>query len=351
MFKEHNLGPLMLDVQGLSLTNEEREQLANPLVGGLILFSRNFQDIEQLKGLVKEIRDAAGHDLLIAVDHEGGRVQRFKEGFTHIPAMGKILPFCGNDLALAQKHSVELGWLMASELLALDIDISFAPVLDLDICSTVIGDRAFSSDPQAVKALGAAFIEGMREAGMACTGKHFPGHGSVVADSHIALPVDDREQHAINSIDRSVFDGLIGDKKIDALMPAHVIYPAFCDKPAGFSSFWLQQILRQELAFDGVIFSDDLGMEGASAAGGFIERAKAALGAGCDMILVCNNADAATLVLQYLVEEREINGESEQSLASSRRLRTMLGKAHLENELQSQSRWHEAVALVKKFNG
>lgn len=342
------MGPLMLDIQGLSLSKKEREQLSNPMVGGLILFSRNFHDIKQLSALVKEIRDSAGHELIIAVDHEGGRVQRFKQGFTHIPAMGKILPYCHGDIALAKEHCVELGWLMASELLAMDIDISFAPVLDLDICSNVIGDRSFSSDPEIVEQLAAGFIAGMREAGMACTGKHFPGHGSVEADSHIAIPIDNREQQAVNTIDRRVFDCLIGQQKIDALMPAHVIYPAFCDQPAGFSSFWLQQILRQELGFNGVIFSDDLGMEGASVAGGFIERTKAALSAGCDMVLVCNNPEGATQVLEYLTQDGENNSEAR--LLSQQRLRAMLAKPPVGDQRSNMARRRAAITLAKQIN-
>jgi len=343
------LGPLMLDIQGLSLSTQEQAQLAMPAVGGVILFRRNFSDTMQLAQLIKTIRAAAGRPLLIGVDHEGGRVQRFKDGFTHIPAMGKILPFCGGNVLLAKTHCVELGWLMASELLAMDIDISFAPVLDLDICSTVIGDRSFASDAAQVEELASAFISGMGDAGMACTGKHFPGHGSVVADSHIDLPVDNRNKEAIASVDKAVFDALIGDDKVDALMPAHVIYPAFCDKPAGFSPYWLQTILRQELAFDGVIFSDDLGMEGASVAGNFAQRTKAALTAGCDMVLVCNNPDGAAAVLDYLSSDNVSDGLV--NSLSSARLTKMLGKAVDDATLKSSARWQGAVELAQAING
>jgi len=340
----------MLDVQGLKLSESEQKQLASPMVGGLILFRRNFSDMQQLKLLIKQIRDVTGQDFIIAVDHEGGRVQRFRNGFTHIPAMGKILPFCQGDLDLAVTYAKELGWLMAIELLELDIDISFAPVLDLDICSNVIGDRSFSSEPDVVVGLGAAFIDGMSEAGMACTGKHFPGHGSVVADSHIDIPVDERDQHAFNSIDRSVFDQLIGDEKIDALMPAHVIYPAFCDKPAGFSPYWLQTILRGELAFNGVLFSDDLGMAGASVAGDFVARARAALMAGCDMVLVCNDPKGANEVLEYLINHRTLDGMSEAAIASQHRLRGMLRGAGNFDEATWSVRRLAAQELADKMN-
>ena len=340
----------MLDVKGLSLTELERQQLASPLVGGLILFARNFADIEQLSTLIKEIRTAANQALIIAVDHEGGRVQRFKQGFTHLPAMGNIISYCNNDIAKAQNVATELGWLMASELLAADIDISFAPVLDLDICSKVIGDRAFSDQSDIVIALGKSFIDGMGQAGMASTGKHFPGHGSVVADSHVAIPVDERSGDDISALDQKVFNQLIGGNKIDALMPAHVIYPALCDKPAGFSPFWLQTILRQKLAFDGVIFSDDLGMEGASVAGDFGQRTKAALSAGCDMVLVCNNSAGATEALTYL-EGHYHHIKSENEIAQSqRRLRVMLHKGVPSEDLKQSTRWKDAVRLVSQMS-
>jgi len=340
----------MLDVAGLTLSANEKQQLANPLVGGLILFSRNFDSIEQLSTLIKQIRTAASHSLIIAVDHEGGRVQRFINGFSHLPAMGKILPYCKGDLTLAKRHCLDLGWLMASELLALDIDISFAPVLDLDICSTVIGDRAFSDDPVIVSALGGAFISGMGEAGMACTGKHFPGHGSVAADSHIDIPIDHREANAIASIDQWVFDSLIGQDKIEALMPAHVIYPAFCDKPAGFSRFWLQTVLREKLGYDGVLFSDDLGMEGASVAGDFPQRTLAALSAGCDMVLVCNNQSGAQQVLDYLQRDYLNIMSEEQITKSTQRLETMLAKAQPPKNLRASSRWIAANALAQAIS-
>ncbi|MDP2560211.1 beta-N-acetylhexosaminidase [Psychrobium sp. 1_MG-2023] len=340
----------MLDIQGLSLSDKEKEQLAHPLVGGLILFSRNYSDIKQLTSLIAQIRQVTGPDFIIAVDHEGGRVQRFRAGFTEIPAMGAILKYHQGDIQKAIESSTELGWLMASELLAFDIDISFAPILDLDICSNVIGQRAFSGQPDEVIQLARGFINGMSQAGMACTGKHFPGHGSVVADSHIDLPVDDRSKQHIKSLDQSVFDSLIEAQAIDALMPAHVIYPQFCDKPAGFSKYWLQEVLRTELAFDGVIFSDDLGMEGASVAGDFCQRTQAALSAGCDMALVCNNPDAAQEVLSFAEHRYNEIVSLDAQKSSQQRLRRMLKSKQVNlKSLQQSERWDGAVAMAAKI--
>jgi len=334
----------MLDIQGLSLSAIEKTQLASPLVGGVILFSRNFDDLVQLKELISAIRNITGQQFIIAVDHEGGRVQRFKQGFTHIPAMANILKQAKGDVVQAQEMAVEMGWLMASELLSLDIDISFAPVLDVDGCSSVIGDRAFSSEPKQVAALGQSFIDGMAQAGMKCTGKHFPGHGSVAADSHIAIPVDERSQAAIEALDISVFKQLIANDKLNALMPAHVIYPAFDDKPAGFSPFWIQNVLRQQLQFDGVIFSDDLGMEGATVAGNFDQRTQAALTAGCDMVLVCNKPQGTVEVLAYLEQQfTELVSAIERD-ESAERLRQMLPTAcQSRQQLSANDRWLKAV--------
>ena len=278
------LGPLMLDLEGVELSAEERERLCHPAVGGVILFARNVASTNQLQDLLASMREVRP-ELILAVDQEGGRVRRVKQGVTALPALGKLGQWWDESPVEAMGAAKNWGWLMASEMLALGFDISFAPVLDLNVGrSRVVGDRAFHGTPQAVVALGRAYIEGMHEAGMAATGKHFPGHGWVEADSHLVIPVDERPLESIKENDLQTFRQLASH--LDAVMPAHVIYREVDALPAGFSPFWLQQVLRTELHFEGVIFSDDLTMEGASVAGGYDQRARAALEAGCDMVLV-----------------------------------------------------------------
>lgn len=292
----------MLDLEGLSVSAQEQAQLAHPAVGGVILFSRNFESPGQLQILVQQIRQFAPN-CIVAVDHEGGRVQRFREGFTVLPAMSAFGRLFHQDPKFALQLCHDCGWLMASELACFDIDISFAPVLDRDYgISNVIGDRAFSAQPEALISLASAFISGMQEAGMSSTGKHFPGHGGVEADSHHEIPVDTRQLDVLLNEDVQIFKSLIS-AGLSAVMPAHVIYPEVDAQPAGFSRYWLQDILRKQLHFEGVIFSDDLGMEGASVAGSFSKRAAAALDAGCDMVLVCNNPEGTKQVLAYLDEQ------------------------------------------------
>ncbi|MFZ5756123.1 MAG: beta-N-acetylhexosaminidase [Pseudomonadota bacterium] len=291
-------GPLMLDLAGPALDAEERQLLQHPAVGGLILFSRNIVDAAQVAALVAEVR-ALRPGILIAVDQEGGRVQRLRNGFAKLPPMKVFGALWERDRDAAVLAATECGWLMATEVLALGIDISFAPVLDLDFGqSAVIGDRAFHRDPQAVTALAGAFVHGMNEAGMQATGKHFPGHGFVAADSHHAIPVDERDIGVMETDDLVPFRKLAS--RLGGVMPAHVIYEKVAPEPAGFSRYWLKDVLRGALAFDGVIFSDDLSMEGAATAGSYPERARAALDAGCDMVLVCNRRAAAREVLAYL---------------------------------------------------
>ncbi len=290
----------MLDIADAQLSAAEAELLRHPLVGGVILFSRNYRSPQQLGELTATIRALRKPALLIAVDHEGGRVQRFREGFSPIPAMRRLGEAWDRDQAQACAAARDIAYVLASELLACGVDFSFAPVLDVDFgASGVIGDRALHSDPAAIAQLSTALIAGLREAGMASVGKHFPGHGHVRADSHLAVPVDERGYADIEAADLVPYKVLI-KRGLSAVMPAHVIYPKVDAHPAGFSSKWLRQILRIELNFDGMIFSDDLSMEGASVAGGVVERGTAALAAGCDMVLLCNAPEAATRLLDGL---------------------------------------------------
>lgn len=295
-------GILMLDLDGTELTADERILLAEPAVGGVILFARNVQDREQVTRLVADIRSCRP-ELLIAVDQEGGRVQRLREGFTRLPPMAHFGEMYAHDPKRALALSRDCGWLMASEVLATGIDFSFAPVLDLGRpISRVIGNRAFSESPAVTAALATEFLKGMKAAGMASTGKHFPGHGGVAADSHTDIPKDTRSLTDIRNEDMLPFVECM--PLLDAIMPAHVIYPAADANCAGFSPYWLQTVLRGELGFEGVIFSDDLVMAGAATVGGMAERVDAALEAGCDMLLVCNSRELALEALNHIYRRK-----------------------------------------------
>jgi beta-N-acetylhexosaminidase len=293
------LGPLMIDVQGTSLTQEDRELLTNPLVGGLILFTRNFASIEQLEELIREARSVRTPPLLIGVDHEGGRVQRFRKDFTVLPSMRTVGRQYDIDQASGRQLARQCGWLLASELRGVGVDISFAPVVDLDYgVSSVIGDRAFHKDPRVVAELAIAFLNGMREAGMIGTAKHFPGHGAVAPDSHVAMPVDRRELADLDE-DLYPYQRLI-DNGLASIMAAHVVFSAVDPLPAGFSRRWLQGELRGRMGFTGAIFSDDLNMAGAGIVGDMPERVRAALAAGCDMVPCCNNRQGVLQVIDSL---------------------------------------------------
>ena len=292
------LGPVMLDVVGKSLSDDDLRRLHHPLTGGVILFARNYESRAQVTALCAAIHHARP-GMLIAVDHEGGRVQRFRsDGFTRLPAMRALGQLWDRDVLQSCKVATALGYVLAAELRACGVDLSFTPVLDLDYGpSEVIGDRAFHRDPRVVTMLAKSINHGLLQAGMANCGKHFPGHGFVAADSHIAIPVDERDPKDILKEDAAPY-GWLG-MSLSAVMPAHVIYPFFDSQPAGFSRKWLS-LLRDELGFEGVIFSDDLSMEGASVAGNVVQGAHAALSAGCDMVLVCNSPDKADQLLDGL---------------------------------------------------
>lgn len=295
-----SLGPVMLDLEGLELTPEERELLRHPQTGGVILFARNYADPQQLKALTRSIHQLRTPHPVIAVDQEGGRVQRFRAGFTQLPPPAALGGLYGRDKAKGLAAAAELGWLMAAEVLQHGLDISFAPVLDLDHgVSGVIGDRAFHRDPEVVARLGQAYIRGMREAGMAATGKHFPGHGAVREDSHTEKPRDTRRLADLMLADIVPFERLI-PHGLAGIMPAHVVYETVDSRPAGYSRRWVQDILRERLGFQGVIFSDDLCMAGAELGSCHADRAELALQAGCDMVLVCNHRAAAVEVLESL---------------------------------------------------
>lgn len=293
------IGALMLDIAGTTLTQEDIELLSAAQVGGVILFARNIESPQQVRALTDHMRQVRP-DLLIAVDQEGGRVQRLKNGFTLLPAMGRFGDLYQTDPTQALSLAEDCGWLMATEVLAVGIDFSFAPVLDINAISDVIGDRAFAHNTQDIIPLARAFLTGMKRAGMASTGKHFPGHGSVKADSHVAAAVDSRSFAEIEQQDMQSFVQL--QDQLDALMPAHVIYDQVDPHPAGFSEFWIQTVLRQQLNFDGVLFSDDLSMQAACVAGGADARIQAALTAGCDMGLVCNDRASACIALAGMTD-------------------------------------------------
>jgi beta-N-acetylhexosaminidase len=337
------IGSLMLDIEGTELSSEDEEILSHPLTGGIILFTRNFESQKQVQELCSSIRKTAGKNILIAVDQEGGRVQRFHKEYTTLPAMGQF-----KNLGLSESETLDklnqTGWLMAAELIASGIDISFAPVLDVDSgISTVIGDRGFSAFPQQIINYSSAFIQGMSKAGMSATGKHFPGHGSTKADSHFELPVDNRTIKQIRELDLSVFVALC-NQGLAAIMPAHVIYPEVDSTPACFSTFWLQTILRKELNFNGTIFSDDLSMAGAKVLGDVTTRAKEASKAGCDMILCCNDRNASIELLDNLPQEKNIDSMARIDKMSSK------SSAYSFEELQQLKSWQDINAMLIQLN-
>lgn len=325
-------GSLMVDVAGTWLSAEDRHLLRQPEVGGLIIFARNIDHPRQVRELTASIR-ALRPDLILAVDQEGGRVQRLRQGFVRLPAMRRIA-----EVADAEALAEQCGWVMASEVLGVGLDISFAPVLDVDHQrSAVVGQRAFEGDPERAAVLAGAFIRGMAQAGMAACGKHFPGHGWAEADSHVAIPVDERDLPTLRQHDLVPFSRLLG--QLAAVMPAHVIYPKVDDRPAGFSRRWLQEILRGEMGFGGVIFSDDLSMAGAHVAGDAAARIEAAFIAGCDMGLVCNDRAAAELAL---------SAAQRLKVKPAARIARMAGRATPGLEYRQHPRWLQAVGSLRQ---
>lgn len=334
----------MLDLRGTELDQDELELLRHPLVGGVILFSRNYQKPEQVTHLCRRIHTLRNPPLLIGIDHEGGRVQRFHDSFTPLPACHCYGEVYDGDAGRGARITEQAGWLMASELLAVGVDFSFAPVLDLDKgISQVIGDRAFHRDPDTVTVLAKAFMKGVKHAGMAAVGKHFPGHGAVKEDSHVEVPEDKRNFDDIYMSDLVPFERMIL-AGLPAVMPAHVIYPEVDNTPAGFSRIWLQQILRQRLGFQGVIFSDDISMAGADHAGDYPDRAMAALDAGCDMVLICNNQEAAMNVIYSI--------EYETHPVSQARLMRMHGRGSGVdfNDLKRDQEWQAVAKLITSLD-
>ena len=337
-------GPVMLDVVGVTLSDDDERRIAHPLTGGVILFARNYQNRAQLTALTEHIRGLRD-DIIIAVDHEGGRVQRFRgDGFTALPPMRRLGELWDADVLQATRLATSIGYVIACELRASGVDLSFTPVLDLDYgVSKAIGDRALHRDPRVVTLLAKSLNHGLALAGMANCGKHFPGHGYVEADSHLAIPVDTRTLEQILGEDAQPYSWL--GLSLSAVMPAHVIYPAVDSRPAGFSKIWLQKILRRQLGFEGLIFSDDLSMEGARFVGDMVQAAQAALEAGCDMVLVCNQPVQADAVLAGLKPPR--------SKAVQQRIKqlTARGRATRWGKLERQPSYLSAVKQIQEVFG
>lgn len=340
------MGPLMLDLLDCELSQVEQELLQHPTCGGVILFTRNFHDVEQISHLCQQIRRFARNEVIIAVDHEGGRVQRFREGFSAIPAMGRILTVAKGDMTKACEYAQQLGFLMACEVQTAGMDISFAPVLDIAGICAVVGNRGFSDNGAHITALAGSFIDGMNSAGMKATGKHFPGHGGVAEDTHVDLAVDNRSKEDIFARDLTIFKTLMQQGKLAGIMPAHVVYPAVDEQqPAGFSPVWIKDILRQQLNFSGVVFSDDLSMHGASVAGNAIERTIQALEAGCDMALCCNDRAAVEQILDNLPSESaQVLNTRETKVAPLR----AKPDCHW-HELKNNAQWQAAQRILAKF--
>jgi beta-N-acetylhexosaminidase len=338
-----SLGPVMLDIDGLALSPADRDILREPAVGGVILFARNFESLDQVTDLVSEIRALRSPPLLIAVDHEGGRVQRFREGFTIMPPMRHIGREYDRDRESGLKVARQAGWLIASELRAAGIDLCFAPCVDLDWgISEIIGNRSFHRKPDAVSELAEAFARGLRSAGMAAVAKHFPGHGAVVADSHLRLPVDRRDYGLILD-DMRPYERMMNTGVVAGVMLAHIVYREIDGMPAGFSEYWIQRELRSRLGFGGAVFCDDLTMKATASYGSMAERARLSLNAGCDMILVCNDRDAAHQAVDAL-------NDYSNPLSLVRLARLHGTGQMLRESLLASEEWQEANTLFAKWS-
>jgi beta-N-acetylhexosaminidase len=332
------LGPLLIGLHGLEVSKEENEWLRHPAVGGVVLFTRNYEDTAQLKDLTASIVELAGRDLLICVDHEGGRVQRFKDGFTPLPPLAILGRIFAESPELACDYAYRHGRVMATELLLCGVDMSFAPVLDIGLRSVVIGDRAFAELPAVIIELARAYIGGMHDAGMCATGKHFPGHGSVEADSHTDDVRDPRTMEQIEKTDLLPFAAL--GSELDALMMAHVLYPSVDQLPAGYSPFWIKTVLRQQLGYKGTVFSDDLGMFAAKIAGSLVDRVRISLEAGCDSALICHPDDV-----------RKLLGQSDDAYANADyALRRLKGKpVPTGDELETVGEWRQWKSSIRQL--
>ncbi|MBS0289460.1 MAG: beta-N-acetylhexosaminidase [Proteobacteria bacterium] len=335
------IGPVILDIEGLTLTPEEEEIVLHPQVGGVIFFSRNYESPEQIWQLSSRLK-ALRSDLVLCVDQEGGRVQRFKKGCTLLPklkVLGELFDANVYPLAKVQEISEKLGYLMALEVRSLGVDLSFAPVLDLDLgLSEVMKDRCIHQDPKIVSLLAISYIKGMGKAGMRATGKHFPGHGAVTLDSHFALPQDPRSMLQIQK-DMLPFKTLI-EFGISAIMPAHIVFPQIDPFPVGFSAYWLQAILRQKLGFKHTIISDDLSMEGAKGIGSYGQRTNQALEAGCDFVLICNNRQGAIEALQSVNHKHPLSQKRRSNLLAQ-------GEPLPWQTLTKTAQWQEAHDILR----
>lgn len=327
----------MIDLAAATLSAEDTALIAQPEVGGVILFGRNVVDAAQVRVLCDAIRDIRP-DVIIGIDQEGGRVARLREGFSKLPPMGALGKRFDVDSSSAKLCAFDCGYLMACEVMAVGVDISFAPVLDLDDVSLVVGDRSFHKDPEVIITLASEFMRGMKAAGMKTTGKHFPGHGSIAPDSHVTMAVDDRPFEKIMACDIQPFLQTL--PLLDALMPAHVIFSQVDDQPAGFSKVWLQDILRDKLGFDGVIFSDDLSMAGAKVAGNIGDRVSAAIDAGCDLALVCNDRAAAMTALAAVKNLKSSSKNANKTATMKSQIPTWQG--NLEATCQQYPHWQKA---------